>query len=297
MHVLDRVDPEAVQIELLQPPQRVGDEGLGGLGHLPVDVGHEGREQAVQAVGGPVTALGAADAAGVEPVRVLDEVGVLLVHVVDHKVHEHADAVFVGRLHHGPQGLVAAQAWIYLARLDGPVAVVARDRVDPVGADVAVVRVGVPGREPQGLHPQGVEVAGLDGLSDALQIAAEEVAGPLFVQGRAVVPRLTVDEAVGHDHVESTAQCLFAILLSLPGFGLLVEIVVGWNILFVDFSHPFHSWNALDRNDKVLDSADDFQNKYLLWYRTVWTGLELRFLSIIDFLEPRELGGYSLALA
>jgi hypothetical protein len=53
----------------------------------------------------------------------------------------------------------AAEAWIDLAGLDRPVAVVAGDLVDAVAGDVGLARVGLEGGEPDRAHAELVEGA------------------------------------------------------------------------------------------------------------------------------------------
>ncbi len=144
----------------------------------PVHVRQVGREQALQPLRGPVAAGGAAHATGAEPIRMRLEVLVVLVHVVDHVVHQDANAVGVGFLHQRVQRGLAAQARVHLARLDRPVAVVAGDQVVVVGGEVRIARVGLERRQPQGAHAELVQRAVGDLLAHAFQIT------PLVVPAR-----------------------------------------------------------------------------------------------------------------
>ena len=71
---------------------------------------------------------------------------------------------------------LARDARVELARRDRPVAVVARVRVAVVAAELAF-GVLVEGREPERVHAERLDVAGLDGLSQARERTARAIGG------------------------------------------------------------------------------------------------------------------------
>ncbi len=201
LDVLDRVDAQTVEIEALEPPHRVGDHLLAGLAVLPVDVGHVRVERAVEAVLGPVTAGRAALATGAEPVGMRGVVLVLLVDVIDHEVHQHANAALVSGGDERVEVGLAAEPRIDRARLDRPVAVERGDAVTVLVLDAR--RVLDERRQPQCAHAERVERAVLDRRGDAAQIAALEFGAGVGAGRRSrVVRRITVAEAIGHHHVD-----------------------------------------------------------------------------------------------
>src|SRR5690606_11784950 len=105
------------------------------------------------------------------------DVLVVLVHVVDDEVHQHADAAAVGGDDQLLEGGVAADARVDLAGAHRPVAVVGGDAVIAVVVDA--VGVADHRRQPQGAHAEPVEGPVLDGGGDAGQVAAVEVGGRL----------------------------------------------------------------------------------------------------------------------
>ena len=81
-------------------------------------------------------------------------VGVVLVHVVDHKVAKHADACGVRGVHQRFELLRRAQARVHTARLHRPVAVEGGDFVHAVGRQARAVCGGVEGRQPERVHAE-----------------------------------------------------------------------------------------------------------------------------------------------
>ena len=154
------------------------------------------------------------------PVRnqlgVRGEVLVLLVHVVDHEVHEHADAVGVRLGDHRLQRGLAAEARIDLARLDRPVAVVAGDLVDAVGGRgtrrCGLVWKGVSqsARTPSwSSAPRGDDLAGRprDRRSGSRRAGRRSASGATSLLGVAVL------EAIGHRHVDERVVPVEALAL------------------------------------------------------------------------------------
>ena len=152
---------------------------------------------------GPVAVGLAADAAGVEPLWVVVVVGVILVHVVDHKVAKYADACGVRSIHQRLKLLRRTQAWVHAAWFHRPVAVVGRHFVHAVSRKARTVCGGVEGRQPERVHAHVGEGSRLDVGGHAGEIATHPI-GPLgrFRQGRRVVAGVAVDETVGHQHVD-----------------------------------------------------------------------------------------------
>ena len=201
--VLDRVNATTVEVEGFHPPQHVLDHRLGGVALFPIYVRHVVTEEALQSVLGPVAIRFTADAAGVEPLRVFIMVGVVFVHVVDHKVAKHADARGVRSVHQRFELIRRAQARVHTARLHRPVAVEGGDFVHAVGRQARAVCGGVEGREPERVHAEIGEGPCFDVSGHASEVTTHPV-GPLgrVRQGRRIVAGVAVDETVGHQHVD-----------------------------------------------------------------------------------------------
>ena len=201
--VLDRINATTVEVEGLHPPQHVLNHRLGGVALLPVHVRHVVTEEALESVLGPVAIRFTADATGVEPLWMVVVVGVVLVHVVDHKVAKHADACGVRSVHQRFELLWRAQARVHATRLHRPVPVEGGDFVHAVGRQARAVCGGVEGRQPERVHAEIGEGPRFDVSGHAREVTAHPV-GPLgrVGQGCRVVAGVAVDEAVGHQHVD-----------------------------------------------------------------------------------------------
>ncbi len=201
--VLDRINAASVEVEGFHPPQHVLDHCFRSVALLPIHVRHVISEEALEPVLGPVAVRFAADAAGVEPLWVFVVVGVVFVHVVDHKVAKNADACGMRGINQCFELLRRAQAWVYAAGLHRPIPVVGGDFVHAVGRQACAVCGGVEGRQPEGVHAKIGEGARFDVRGHACEITAHPV-GPLgrVGQGGGVVADVPVDEAVGHQHVD-----------------------------------------------------------------------------------------------
>ena len=109
----------------------------------------------------------------------LDEPGVLVRGVVDHKVHEHAQAAVVGLLQNALEDLEVAEV-----RVD----------VHVVGDVVAPVRVrgGVERREPDRIHAQTLDVVepvqNAVEIADPVAVAVAEAPGPDVVDHHILIP-------------------------------------------------------------------------------------------------------------
>ena len=201
--VLDRINAPTVEVEGFHPPQHVLNHRFGSVALLPIHIGHVPPEEALKAVLGPVAIRFAADAAGVEPLRVFVVVGMVFMHVVDHKIAEHADARGVRSVHQRFELLWGAQARVHTAWLHRPVTVEGGDFVHAVGRQARAVRSGVEGRQPKRVYTEVGEGPCFDVSGHACEITSHPVR-PLgrVGQGCWVVAGVAVDEPVGHQHVD-----------------------------------------------------------------------------------------------
>ena len=201
--VLDRINSATVEVEGFHPPQHVLNHRLGGVALLPVHVRHVVTEEALEPVLGPVAIRFPADATGVEPLGMFVVVGVVLVHVIDHKVTKHADACGMRGVHQRFELLWCAQARVHTAWLHRPVSVEGGDLVHAVGRQARAVCGGVEGRQPERVHAKIGEGPCFDVGGHAREVTAHPVC-PLgrIGQGCRVVAGVAVDEAVGHQHVD-----------------------------------------------------------------------------------------------
>ena len=201
--VLDRINAATVKVEGFHPPQHVLNHRLGGVALLPIHVRHVVTEEALEPVLGPVAIRFAADATGVEPLGMVVVVGVVLVHVVDHKVAKHADACGVRSVHQRLELLWCAQAWVHTAWLHRPIPVEGGDLVHAVGRQARAVCGGVEGRQPKRVHAKIGEGPRFDVSGYACEVTAHPIS-PLgrVGQRRRIVAGVAVDEAVGHQHVD-----------------------------------------------------------------------------------------------
>ena len=122
------------------------------------------------------------------------------VHVLQHEIGDDERVFGVRRGDHFLERLLAAEARLHLGVRDGPVAVVSG--VVAVGFEIFLpraIRVAVDRREPKHVDAEFLEIALLDFLADALEIAALVVGGRqhAVVLHRSVVAVLAVGEAVG----------------------------------------------------------------------------------------------------
>ena len=193
LHVLDRVEPEAVHPELLGPAELRLEQVVGHLGQLGLEVREPGD------AGGQVVLAAGAQGLGAEPaagLRILGEVGVVARVVVDH-VEQHLDAAGVGLVHQGLQLRLGAEAGVERVEVVRPVAVITPVREAGAGdraRDVLDHR-GDPERRDSEVRDL-VEMGG-----QPLVVAAVE--GPLGPDVDVpVVAGVAVGEAVGDDEVE-----------------------------------------------------------------------------------------------
>ena len=109
----------------------------------------------------------------------LDEPGVLIRAMVDHKVHKHAQAPVVGFLQHALENREVAEV-----RVDVHIV---GDVVTPVG-----IGRGVEGREPDRVHPQALDiiqtVEHAVEIADPVAVSVAEAAGPDMVDHHILVP-------------------------------------------------------------------------------------------------------------
>ena len=229
VHVLGGVDAHGVDVVVADQGHGVGEHALGELVLLVAEVGQVAREPALDGLLLPAAARSATDAALAEPLRVLVDVVVVLVHVVEHEVKQDADTALVGLLDELSELLLAAALGRAPALLDadglgGPVAVVARVPVGAVGAEVAPFGVFVDRAEPDGGHAELVEVALLQSIDDALEVAALVVGGGGHIGdgGEGLAAVVAVAEAVGEDEVEQGIFPLEGLVLDPEGHEQLV---------------------------------------------------------------------------
>ena len=206
--MLDGVVAKAVCAGLAEPPDGVvrdlRDGGRRGLEVEARQVRLEPRREPVLVEAAQVErAVGQVEAA--EPVGVLLEIGVRVVDVVRDDVEEHAEAVGVRGIDDAPGEGEVAEVLVDRPRLARPVAVVAG--VEAVRRGKLALgrgRVVVERRQPERVDAEVGEVAGFDGVEQALQVAAGVVGrrqeavrhdGP-------VVGAVAVAEAVEHDLVD-----------------------------------------------------------------------------------------------
>ena len=200
--MLHGIDASAVKVEGFHPPQGISDHLFGCLTVLPVDIGHVGRELTVEPVFCPIAVSLTANATRVEPVRVVLDVLVVFMDVVDHEIHHHTHAIVVRRFDHGLKFGFRPQSRFNPTCLDGPIAVEGRHIVHTVRCFARPGRSRVERGEPEGIDAEVGKVARLNHLRDAGKIAALPV-GPLgSTRAGAVVAGVAVDETVGHDHVD-----------------------------------------------------------------------------------------------
>jgi hypothetical protein len=207
--VLDRVQAVAVHAGVLHPLHGVVHREGPGRVHGEV----EGRQVVGEPAAGTVRQVvpGAAHTAdavvavlqvGPEPVGVLLVDGALGVHVVHHVVEKHLDPRVVGRLDHLLQQDHGAESGLHLGQVRRPVAVVAGVVVRVLSPHAPRLRRIHRGREPDGVHPELGEVALVQLLQDAGEVAPQPVRGGLHVGRGPVVGGIPVLEAIGEHEVE-----------------------------------------------------------------------------------------------
>ena len=135
LDVLDGVNSGPVQIKGFEPPQGISDELFRSVTIFPVHVGHVGRKLAVEPVLGPIATGLSANATCVEPFRVVLEVFVVFVHVIDHEVHHHSESVLVGCFNHGVKLMLRTQTRFHPSSLGWPVTVKGRHIVNTICSD------------------------------------------------------------------------------------------------------------------------------------------------------------------
>ena len=200
--MLHGIDAGAIKVEGFHPPQGIGDHLFGCLSVLPVDIGHVGRELAVKPVFGPIAVSLTANAARVEPVRVVLSVFVVFVNVIHHEIHHHTHAIVVRRFDHGLKLGFCPQSRFNPTGFDGPIAVEGRHIVHAVRCFARPGRSRVERGEPEGIDAEVSEIARLNHLRHAGKIAALPVRSMGGTRAGAVVAGVAVDETVGHDHVD-----------------------------------------------------------------------------------------------
>ena len=220
-HIRHGVLADAVDAGAADPPERVLNQVARHLGIVLVQIRQNAGEPAIeraalrgrrsvridQRPGAPgvrkVLRLGA-----VEPGRrrrILDP-GVIRAGVVRHLVLNHLDAERVGAVHQLAEIVERSEVLLDGVEIDRAVAVVIGDRLVVVLlALVQMVDVVVDRREPDGGHAEIFQIGEV--LDDPAEIAAVIVAGLRAIvhaarDGRVVVGRVAVGEAVGHQEVD-----------------------------------------------------------------------------------------------
>lgn len=61
---------------------------------------------------------------------------------------------------------------------------------------------------------------------------------------------------VEHDQVEAARQWFLTIFLK-------IEVIVRNNVIYVTFSHPFHTFDAAQCVDEIINVANSFENQNL----------------------------------
>ena len=199
--MLHGIDASAVKVEGFHPPQGISDHLFGCLTVLPVDIGHVGRELTVEPVFCPIAVSLTANATRVEPVRVVLDVLVVFMDVVDHVIHHHTHAIVVGRFDHGLKFGLRPQSRFNPTCLDGPIAVEGRHIVHTVRCFARPGRSRVERGEPEGIDAEVGKVARLNHLRDAGKISTLPVRPLGSTRAGTVVTGVAVDKTVGHDHV------------------------------------------------------------------------------------------------
>ena len=200
--MLHGINAGAVKVERFHPPQGIGDHLFRGLSVLPVDIGHVGRELTVEPVFGPIAVSLTANAARVEPVRVVLSVFVILVNVIHHEIHHHTHPIVVCRFDHGLKFGLRPQSRFNPAGFDGPIAVEGRHIVHAIRCFPRPGCSRVERGEPEGIDAEVREIARFNHLRHAGKIAALPVRPLGSTRADAVVAGVAVDETIGHDHVD-----------------------------------------------------------------------------------------------
>ncbi len=224
LDVLDRVEPEAVDPRLLDPPQRVVHRVLARIGVGEVEVRQVVAEPAAPGLlrHVPRAAL-AADAVAAAPAVRPEPVGVVLVDlrvlvdVVHRVVEDHPDVLGMRRVDQRLELRHRAESRLGLRQIRGPIAVIRRVHVAVV-AHAGHIGVLHRHRQPERVDTQIGEVPVVDLLQHPGPVATLVVGLRLHIGNRrAVVRRVAVEEPIDEHEVEHRIAPVVAALRRAAG--------------------------------------------------------------------------------
>ncbi|CAI8291856.1 MAG: Uncharacterised protein [Marine Group II euryarchaeote MED-G33] len=122
--MLHSIQSTTIKIKGFHPPHDVLNELLTGIANFPIDIRHVWSEHTVKSMLSPITIGFTTQATFVEPIRMLCEVRMIFVNVVDDKVAHHANPCIMGGFNECMQLISSSQPCIDFAGRCGPITVV-----------------------------------------------------------------------------------------------------------------------------------------------------------------------------
>ena len=160
---------------------------------------------------GPITTRRTTNTTGIEPFWMVFVVGMLLVNVIDNKIHHHANVTVVGSFNKGVEFFLSSEFGLNASWLGWPISMESRNIVHTICSLSCSFSSSIEWRQPKRSNTQFIEITRFNHLGDTSEVTTLPISPLCCTNHGLIVGCIAIDKSVGHDHVD---ECILPFKIS-----------------------------------------------------------------------------------